>query len=110
MRRDLLIAAGPGEWRVAGAEDGIATELHVERGDIQPAGSIHFGRVVRLAAGLDAALVDIGEERPGFLPLRGDPPHEGARVLVQVRRETQRSKGALLSTRIAEADRLASAN
>src|ERR1044071_6402884 len=108
MRRDLLIAASPGEWRTAWVEDGIAAELHVERGDIYPAGSIHLGRVVRLAPGLDAALVDIGEERPAFLPVRGAPPHEGARIVVQVRRETQRGKGALLSARIegVEVDRL----
>ena len=109
MRRDLLIGAGPGEWRVVWAEDGVPTELHVERGDIHPAGSIHLGRIVHLAAGLDAVLVDIGEERPAFLPVRGAPPHEGARIVVQVRRETQRGKGALLSARIegVEADRLA---
>ncbi|MGE0257362.1 MAG: ribonuclease E/G [Alphaproteobacteria bacterium] len=109
MRRELLIATGPGEWRAAWVEDGTPAELHVERGDIQPAGSIHLGRVVRLAAGLDAALVDIGEERPGFLPVRGDPPNEGARVVVRIRRETQRGKGALLSARIdaAEAQRFA---
>ena len=100
MRRELLIASGPGEWRAAWVEDGTPAELHVERGDLQPAGSLHLGRVVRLAAGLDAALVDIGEERPGFLPVRGNPPHEGAHVLVRVRRETQRGKGALLSARI----------
>jgi ribonuclease G len=109
VRRELLIASGPGEWRAAWVEDGIPAELHVERGDIQPAGSVHLGRVVRLSAGLDAALVDIGEERPGFLPMRGDLPHEGARLVVQVRRQTQRGKGALLSTRIdaPEADHLA---
>jgi Ribonuclease G/E len=100
VRRELLIAAGPGEWRTAWVEDGMPTELHVERGDSQPAGSIHLGRVVRRATGLDAALVDIGEERLGFLPSRGSPPHEGARILVQVRRERQRGKGALLSARI----------
>ena len=104
MSRDLLIAAGPGEWRAAWLEDDAAVELHVERGDTKPAGSIHFGRVVRRVAGLDAALVDIGEERPGFLPLRANPPDEGARVLVQVRREAQRGKGALLSARLASAD------
>ena len=82
----------------------MPAELHVERGDIHPAGSLHLGRVVRLAAGLDAALVDIGEERPGFLPVRGNPPHEGARVIVQIRRETQRGKGALLSGRIDAAE------
>jgi ribonuclease G len=105
LRRELLIAAGPGEWRAAWLEDGIAVELFVERGDIAPWGSIHLGRVVRLVGALDAALVDIGEARPGFLPLR-QPLDEGARVLVEVRREAQRGKGARLTTRIAE-DRLA---
>ncbi len=97
-----MIAAGPGEWRAAWLEDGAAVELHVERGDTQPAGGIHLGRVVRLAAGLDAALVDIGAERPGFLPLGGGAADldEGARVTVQIRREAQRGKGALLSARI----------
>ena len=97
--------ARPGEWRAAWLEDGVAVELYVERGDIRPAGSIHLGRVVRLAPGLDAALVDIGDERPGFLPVRRTEPttvlNEGARVLVQIRREAQRGKGALLSARIA---------
>jgi Ribonuclease G/E len=114
VRRELLIAAGPGEWRAVWVEDGEPAELHVERGDIAPAGSIHLGRVLRLSPGLDAALVDIGEERPGFLPVRRDlpregPPHEGARVVVQVRRETTRDKGARLSARLdtADSDRLA---
>lgn len=102
MRRELLIAAGPGEWRAAWAEDGTAAELYVERGDSPPPGSVFLGRVLRLLPGLDAALVDIGGERPAFLPLRaGDPtPDEGARTVVQLRREAQQGKGALLSTRI----------
>jgi Ribonuclease G/E len=99
LRRDLLIAAGPGEWRALWLEDDAAVELYVERGDIRPVGSIHLGRVVRRLAGLDAVLVDIGEERPGFLPLR-PLPDEGARILVEVRREAQRGKGARLSTRL----------
>jgi Ribonuclease G/E len=105
LRRQLLIAAGPGEWRAAWLEDSVAAELHIERGDRPPAGSVHLGRVVRLVGGLDAALVDIGAERPGFLPLRR-PLDEGARVIVEIRREAQRGKGALLSLRIAD-DRLA---
>src|SRR5436309_2901861 len=100
----LLIAAGPGEWRAAWVENGAAVELYVERGDIRPAGSIHLGRVVRRIAGLDAVLVEIGEERPGFLPVRGAGPDEGARLIVQVRREAQRGKGALLSARITHPD------
>jgi ribonuclease G len=100
----LLIAAGPGEWRAAWVEGDAATELYVERGDTPPAGSIHLGRVVRRTPGLDAVLVDIGIERPGFLPVRDGPANlrldEGARVIVQVRREAQQGKGARLSTRI----------
>ena len=102
MRRELLISAGPGEWRAALLEGGAAVELYVERGDSLPPGSIFLGRVLRLLPGLDAALVDIGKERPGFLPLRrGETrPQEGARLVVQLRREAQQDKGALLSTRI----------
>jgi len=100
-----LIAAGPGEWRAAWLEDGVAVELHVERGDGPPPGSIHLGRVVRRVGGLGAVLVDIGAERPGFLPLR-QPLDEGARVIVTVRREAQRGKGALLSRQIAESRRV----
>jgi Ribonuclease G/E len=102
---DLLIGAGPGEWRAAWVEQGAAVELYVERGDTAPAGSIQLGRVVRRTPGLDAVLVDIGNERPGFLPL-GDAAadkrlDEGARVIVQVRREAQQDKGARLSAHIA---------
>jgi Ribonuclease G/E len=102
VRRTLLIAAGPGEWRAAWLEGGMVTELHTERGDIRPAGSMQLGRVVRRVAGLDAALVDIGEARPGFLPLRSGVARglridEGASVVVQIRREAQRGKGALLA-------------
>ena len=101
MRRELLIAAGPGEWRAAWLEDGVAAELHVERGDSAPAGAIVLGRVDRVTPGLDAAFVAIGELHQGFLP--GRPlPDEGARIIVEVTREAQRGKGARLSTRIAQ--------
>jgi ribonuclease G len=100
----LLIAAGPGEWRAAWVEGDAATELYVERGDTLSAGSIHLGRVVRRTPGLDAVFVDIGTERPGFLPVRDGPGDlrldEGERVIVQVRREAQQGKGARLSARI----------
>jgi len=101
MRRDLLIAAGPGEWRAVWLEDGVAVELHVERGDSVPAGSIVLGRVRLVTPGLDAVFVDIGEVHSGFLPGRR-PPEEGARIIVEVQREAQRGKGARLSAKIAE--------
>jgi ribonuclease G len=99
LRRELLIAAGPGEWRAALLEDGVPVELFVERGDRSEAGSIHLGRVRRLVPALGAALVDIGGERPAFLPQsevvpRGKQLHEGERVLVQIRREAQGGKAA----------------
>src|SRR4029079_894545 len=42
VRRELLIGAAPGEWRAVLLEDGAAVELHVERGELAPAGSIHI--------------------------------------------------------------------
>ena len=104
MAGPLLIAAGPGEWRAAWVEGDAAVELYVERGDTPPVGSVHLGRVVRRTPGLDAVLVDIGAERPGFLPVRNAEPgfrlDEGARIIVQVRREAHQGKGARLSARM----------
>jgi ribonuclease G len=99
----LLIAAGPGEWRVALLEDGAPVELFIERGDGSEAGSIHLGRVRRLLPALDAMLVDIGTDRPAFLPASEILPRkrrldEGERVIVQIRREAQGGKAARLTT------------
>ena len=102
----LLIAAGPGEWRAALLEDGVPVELFVERGDRCEAGSIHLGRVHRLLPALGAVLVDIGADRPAFLPQnevfpRGRRLDEGERVIVQIRREAQGGKAASVTTVIA---------
>lgn len=99
MDGELLISAGPGEWRAALLEGGAVVELFVERGDRSETGSIHLGRVHRLVPALGAALVDIGGDRPAFLPQnevmpRGKRLHEGERVLVQIRREAQGGKAA----------------
>ena len=103
MRRELLIAAGPGEWRAALMEDGEPVEFRVERADGSEIDSIHRGRVVSLLPALGAALVDIGGERPAFLPQseifpRGRRLDEGAAVIVQIRREAQGGKAAQLTT------------
>jgi Ribonuclease G/E len=103
---ELLIAAGPGEWRAAWVEDGEARELYVERGDTKVAGSRHLGRIMQVVPALDAALVDIGDERPGFLPLRDMPDgakaEEGARIIVGVRREAWQDKAPRLTAKLAE--------
>jgi ribonuclease G len=104
---ELLIAAGPGEWRAAWVENGEAVELYVERGDTKPPGSVHLGRVARLVPGLDAALIDIGDDRPALLRRRDAADadlSEGARALVQVRREAWADKAPLLTGKIAAPD------
>ena len=105
MERELLISAGPGEWRAALIEDGVPVELFVERGDRSEAGSIHLGRVRRLVPALGAALVDIGGARPAFLPRnetvpRGRALHEGERLIVQIRHEAQGGKAARVTERL----------
>ena len=106
MPQQLLIAAGPGEWRAALVENGAAVELLVERGEGVEAGSIYLGRVARLLPALGASLVEIGGDRAGFLPDREIVPRgrrlaEGERAVVQVRREAQGGKPARLTMRIA---------
>jgi ribonuclease G len=114
LSADLLISAGPGEWRAAWVEEDAARELYVERGDTKPVGSRHLGRVVRVVPALDAALVDIGDARPGFLPLRdvaeGVKVEEGARIVVEVRREAWQDKAPRLTAKLAGGDAPALAN
>jgi ribonuclease G len=115
MRRELVIAAGPGEWRAVLVEDAEPVELRIERGDGVEAGSIHLGRVARLLPALGAARVDIGAARPAFLPQsqifpRGRRLAEGERVVVQIRREAQGGKAAQLTTAIAEQADIATAD
>ena len=104
MRRELLIAAGPGEWRAALIEAGVAVELRVERGGGSEAGSLYLGRALRLLPALGAVLVDTGGDRPAFLPQseivpRGRRLDEGERVIVQIRREAQGGKAAQATMR-----------
>ena len=104
MRRELLIAAGPGEWRAALIEAGVAVELRVERGGGSEAGSLYLGRALRLLPALGAVLVDIGGDRPAFLPQseivpRGRRLAEGERIIVQIRREAQGGKAAQATMR-----------
>jgi ribonuclease G len=104
-RRELLIAAGPGEWRAALVEEGAAVELYIERGEGVETGSIHLGRAVRKLPALAAMLVDIGGDRPVFLAERDILPRgrvvdEGERVVVQIRREAQGGKSARATMRL----------
>jgi ribonuclease G len=68
MSNDLIINARPHETRVALVENGLITELHIERKTGQELmGNIYRGRVARVLPGMQAAFVDIGLDRTAFL-------------------------------------------
>jgi len=68
MYTDILINATPYENRIALVESGNLTEFHLERpAEKGLVGNIYSGRVVRVLPGMQAAFVDIGLERTGFL-------------------------------------------
>ena len=112
---EILIDSQPGETRIALVEDGRLAEVEVARGPARPGvGDIYLGRVEAVLPALDAAFIDIGIERPGFLALPEARPHgedggndgigdyvgEGDKVLVQVQRDPFQDKGAKLTTHI----------
>ena len=125
MTHDVLVNVEAFETRVALLEQGGLQELHLARADAASVtGNVYAGRVVRILPGMQAAFVDVGLERPGFLharDIRGShwpaveqarsegvtsPPierllAEGDRVLVQVAKDPISSKGARLTTHIA---------
>jgi len=101
MSGRLLLAVLPGETRAARLDAGDELLwLRVLRAD-RPgaAGDLILGRVSALDAGLNAAFVDIGLERPGLLPLgRGRPrPAEGTALPVRIARAPAEDKGARLA-------------
>ncbi|MCU0691138.1 MAG: Rne/Rng family ribonuclease [Polyangiaceae bacterium] len=64
----LVINVEFGETRVALIENGIIAELQVERTQQRTTvGDIYLGRVTRVLPGMQAAFVDIGQERAAFL-------------------------------------------
>jgi ribonuclease G len=65
---EIIINAQAGETRVAILEQGVFTELHIEReSDRSVAGTVALGRVTRVLPGMQAAFVDIGLEKAAFL-------------------------------------------
>lgn len=122
MTEEILVDVNPFETRVALVADGTLREIHIER----PAGrslrgNLYRGRVDRVVAGVQAAFVDIGMGRPGFLHVRdlhggrvepGRPPPDitklvrpGQSLLVQVAKDPLNGKGVRLTTNLALAGR-----
>src|SRR5688500_16241118 len=65
----LVISCDIRETRAALIEDGIIAELHIERKGRQSStvGNVYLGKVTRVLPGLQAAFIDIGQERAAFL-------------------------------------------
>ncbi len=103
-----VVNVSPGETRIALLSGDRTVEvLHHRAGNESLVGNVYLGRVVRVVAGIQAAFVDIGAGRDGFLngaDARTDPDsptqpigalvHEGEAVLVQVQRDAAGDKGA----------------
>jgi len=126
MGNEILITVGPGETRAALLHGGVVQEVHIERpSNISLVGNIYMGKVARILPGLEAAFVDIGIERNGFLHLsdavsqvsnRGKIEtskatdirhvlHEGQLIMVQVIKNPINDKGARLTTEISVVSR-----
>jgi ribonuclease G len=68
MSSEIIVNAEPFETRIALNENGVAAELYSEReGEQGIVGNIYKGRVTKVLPGMQAAFVDIGLEKAGFL-------------------------------------------
>ena len=68
MSYELVINKNPNETVIALLNDKRLIELHRERGNLKWAvGDIYFGKVKKVMTGLNAAFVDVGYEKDGFL-------------------------------------------
>ena len=68
MTTEILINSRSYEVRIALVESGYLTEFHLQRPTEKGLmGNLYLGRVVRVLPGMQAAFVDIGLERTGFL-------------------------------------------
>jgi len=133
MKKTILVSAEHGETRVAVLESkqkggkGNVAELYIERrGRRSIVGNIYKGKVDNVLPGMEAAFVDIGLERNGFLhvdeivlpdgqqaPKRGrgsgrrinELIKPGQEILVQVVKDPLKSKGARLSMNVSIAGR-----
>ncbi len=124
MKRMLINATQPEELRVALVDGQKLYDLDIEAiGRTQKKSNIYKARIVRVERSLEAAFVDYGAEKHGFLPFRDiaysllDSSESGKRVnisdslragqefVVQIEKEERGNKGAALSTLISLAGR-----
>ena len=118
-RKMLINAADPEEFRVAILEEGLLSEFALEAASrAQTKGNIYKGVVANVEPSLQAAFVNYGGARHGFLPLSEVHPEyyqekkgkdrskvriqqalkKGQEIMVQIIKEESATKGAYLST------------
>ncbi|MCL2021987.1 MAG: Rne/Rng family ribonuclease [Betaproteobacteria bacterium] len=122
MKRMLFNATQAEELRVAIVDGQKLIDLDIESATKeQRKGNIYKGIITRIEPSLEAAFVDYGEERHGFLPFKAiaraylqsgsergriqDILKEGHELIVQVDKDERGNKGAALSTFISLAGR-----
>jgi ribonuclease G len=126
MGEEILVNVTPVETRVAVLDHGVLQDIHLERSTNRSiVGSIYCGRVVRVLPGMQAAFLDIGEDRTAFIHASDISPldeegmevrsasvdniatqvREGQLLLVQVTREPLGDKGARLSSQLSLSSR-----
>jgi ribonuclease G len=115
-KRELLVSVDIGERRVAILEDDQVAEVYLERPERRSiAGNIYLGTVDNVLPGMEAAFVEIGLEKNGFLYVdeivspeleKGhgrkiqDLIKRGQTILVQAVKDPMKTKGARLTTQI----------
>jgi len=116
-KRELLVSVGVAEQRVAVLEDDRVAEVYLERPERRSiAGNIYLGVVDNVLPGMEAAFVEVGLEKNGFLyvdeivgpELEGrrhgkriqDLISRGEQILVQAVKDPMKTKGARLTTEI----------
>ncbi|HSR10706.1 MAG TPA: Rne/Rng family ribonuclease, partial [Thermodesulfobacteriota bacterium] len=121
IKKMLINAQDPEEVRMAIVEDGVLSELIIEPSSPGPSrGDIYKSRIINIEPSLQAAFVDYGEARHGFLPFSeihpdyySSPPQEkegeprprikdlirrNQEILVQLERGEMGTKGAALTS------------
>jgi ribonuclease G len=127
MTKDLIVSSTPQETKVALLEDGVVSEIFIEREAHRGVvGNIYKGRVSRVLPGMQSAFVELGLERDAFLYVDDvveeldenlltpeeqggngqrhgsieDRLREGQDVVVQVVKEPLGTKGARITTHV----------
>jgi len=126
MSSEILVNVTPDETRVAVVENGVVQDIYIERTRKRGlVGNIYFGTVSRVLPGMQAAFIDIGLERTGFLHVSDIPDEhkenngngdksqlsisdflqDGQNIIVQVVKDPLGTKGARLTMQLSFASR-----